>query len=129
MNLIKNEKEILKHNTITLTNKRIVQNQEAWGFYSRIEIPLEKINSIYVEMKINMIGIIIGIVIIVISLFLNNYLKGYVFIGIFFGILAIILTLALRKEVIEIRSETAMLVEDVKGSEELVNEINNLIYK
>ena len=124
MELLKNEKELSKHDSLIVTNKRLIQEKKSWEKRIHKEIPLNKIDSICFEYSRNISLIIVGCVLIFLGLFW--FLK---IVGIIFGIIIIIIGSLLKKEFVEFSSCTLKIREEKENLEEFIDIVKEEIYK
>ncbi|MEA3248547.1 MAG: hypothetical protein U9Q73_02465 [Nanoarchaeota archaeon] len=132
MKLLKNEKELSKHASLIITNYRLIQEKKSLGKRTHKEIPLEKIDSISFEYNIRIGMIILGIILMFTGLFWN-YSKIYSpqigFLMIISGIVVLMISLLLRKELVEFNSSTLKISEEIRDIEKFIDIVRGEIYK
>lgn len=126
---IDEEEKAIRHGSLTLHDDFIVSNNQKF-WYKRIEeIPIHKIDSIFVGVKRKFKLLLSGIFLAASGgFFATEYLE--IGIGIIIcGIVIISISLFWKKEIIEIRSSSTKLKEKAKNSELFLERLRKKMYK
>ncbi len=120
--------ECIKHGSLSLYDDFVVSNNN--GFWNKKieEIPISKINSIFVGVKRKLKLLIFGILLLASGLF---FMTAYTFIGIgiiICGSIIIIISLFWKNEIIEIRSSSTTVKEKAKNSELFLERLRKKMY-
>ena len=120
MKRVAGEKEMAVFGTLTLTNKRIVQEYTGFWESQTNEIPLSKIDSVFSGYRRHLLLLIIGIALLVGAIFVNFYSSLLFYILLIVAIVCILLSF-MKEEFVEIKAGTAKLIQSGKGAEEFAD--------
>ena len=126
---VSGEKIISTYESLTLTNKRLIQWFEDAASENLTQIPLEKIDSMSYSNELNISLVAIGILVALVSFFVDKITNiSVMYVGLIIGVIIILIAFAIRKPVFQIKSASETISESSRGIESFVNDLEKEVY-